>query len=530
MKNIVLLTINAKYIHSSLSVWYIAEGISRYSRFSYNVSVVEATKNQKCDVILSMVEKHNPDVIGISTYIWNAGILPDLLQLLKSNLPDAIIVMGGPEASNNADFWLENNADHVLGGEGEYVFPKFLDSLFNENEHDKNENTENQNDIIDPYSETYLNALNGRLSYIETSRGCPFKCSFCLSAKSDVKYFPLVSVKAQIFKLSQADTRTVKFVDRTFNCNKKRAFEIFEYVIGLNTACTFHFEVAADLFDEKTLLLLGSAPPGRIQFEIGIQSFFTPALDAVSRKTDIDKAEQNIKTLLGYQNIHIHIDLIAGLPYETLSEFINSFNRAYLIYAHNLQLGFLKVLHGSVLKEQADKYNLVYSNDSPYEIIKSPWLSTEDIVVLKSVENSLQHTYNKGRFLSALNYLLMTTSKNPFNLFLFLGKNVPNHGIQLENYITLLYEKCKTLPGVDADDLADCLIYDWLTMVKGKNTPAFLKNDSPNRKLLANTAEIKLNRKLKREEYAVLRSGAGIFVDCNDCDPVTGLYKVYVCR
>jgi len=536
MLNIVLSAINAKYVHSSLSVWVIAEGINSCSRYLHNVSVVEATINQKTSEIVDSIAEHKPDIIGISSYIWNAAILPELLMLLRKRLPDVIIVLGGPEATNNIDYWLLCGADHVLPGEGEYVFSKFLDEYISNNSDRKPDNPDyrdylpvhdSKNETIDPYTDEYITSLNGRLSYIETSRGCPFQCTFCLSAGTGVRYFPLDTVKNQISVLSQSNTKTIKFVDRTFNCNPERAYEIFDYVIKLDAKCTFHFEVAADLFNDEMLRILETAPPGRIQFEIGLQSFYEPALKAASRKSDIKKAVKNISALIKMQNIHIHIDLIAGLPYETLPEFMTGFNRAYSLSAHHLQLGFLKLLHGSELRNKAKDFDIQYSPEPPYEIISSPWLSTEDLHTLKITENALQNTYNKGRFLSALNYVLTVTGLQPFTLMHLLGSSVPNHGTQLENYAIQLYEFFLTLSKVETSALQDCMTCDWLTMVKGKNAPSFMKNKDTRRSQLSEVAEKVLGRKPKREEYSILNSGTGIFVDHTDKNPITGLYRVY---
>ena len=525
MSKVVLLAINAKYVHSSLAVWVLAEGVSQYSSQQHDVCVVEATINQaNCD-IADQVASHQPDVVGVSTYIWNAGKLPALLKLLRDRLPEAVFVLGGPEASHNAGYWLTQGADHVIKGEGERTLAEFLDNP-----------PSLRHCGLDPQPpepphpahniEAYISALQGRIAYLEASRGCPFKCAFCLSAGSGVRFFPIETAKEHLDKLSQAGVKTIKLVDRTFNCDAGRAYELFEYVINLDTASRFHFEVAADLFDKRTTSLLSTAPPGRIQLEAGLQSFFEPALKASSRQTNLEKAEQNIRALLREGNIHIHIDLIAGLPYETLPDFINSFDRAYSLGAHTLQLGFLKLLHGSALRAQAKPLGIEYSEKPPYEIKRSPWLSTEDIQVLKQAENALQHTHNKCRFLSALEYALSVSAMRPFDLFNRLGAAAPNRGTDLPKYAAQLYRELENLPGVNTEQLHDHMVCDWLGMVKGKNMPVFLKNPDAKRASAIETAKKHLGHEVRRDEAAILRSGQTAYADSETRNPVTGLYKV----
>ena len=580
MSKVVILAINAKYVHSSLSAWVLAGGISQYARLPHDVEIIEANINQRNDDIFEQIAAFMPDVVGISVYIWNAGKLPGVLALLREGLPKAVIILGGPEVSHNAGYWLTGGVDFVLRGEGERSFPALLDMLacnpmYDSPRHDSpvydiltndnpapdnsihdnitknnlmqdyqkpesipglswrqnggiriNPEAEPSEDYINPYSEAFFAALKGRIAYIETSRGCPFKCAFCLSGgESGVRFFTLETAKEQLRRLSASGARTIKFVDRTFNCNAERAYELFEYVIGLDTYCCFHFEVAADLFDDRTLSLLSAASPGRIQMEAGLQSFFEPALKASSRQTDLAKAEQNIRTLLRNRNIHIHVDLIAGLPYETLTDFQDSFDRAYALGVHTLQLGFLKLLHGSALREQVK--SIACSAASPYEIIHSPWLSTEDLEILKKTENALQHSYNKGRFLSTLRYVLSASGLRPFLLYHSLGEAAIHHGTPLETYAKQIYDHCIMLPGVEPDELRDHMICDWLGMVKGKNRPLFLKTENRWLKQMMVIAEELLEHKISRDEVAVLSSDKSIFVDCERRDPVTGLYQLY---
>ena len=574
MSKLVLLAINAKYVHSSLSVWVLAGGVSRNSFLSHNVCVVETTINQEINEIVSLVAVHKPEVVGISTYIWNAHKLQDLMMSLRATLPKLVIVLGGPEASHNSDYWLKRGADHVIIGEGEYSLPALLDELetcgcapsprlhqinsvlpplesssvfcgdiaaamprdtslaqplceAEGKERDTTEEDAKSLDPIDPYSEDFLHALKGRIAYLETSRGCPFRCAFCLSGESSVRFFPLQVVKSQIDKLSRSGTKTIKLVDRTFNCDRDRAYELFAYIISLDTDCCFHFEVAADLFDVDTLSLLSSAAPGRIQLEAGLQSFHEPALTASSRKTNIRKAEENIRELLKHGNIHLHLDLIAGLPYETLPDFINGFNRAFALRAHTLQLGFLKLLHGSVLRKQANELGICYSADPPYEITGSPWMNSKDLQVLKKAENALQRTYNKGRFLSTLEYVFSVSKLSPFELFHHIGEAAPNHGTALNTYAKQLYDCLVSFPNIDNDILKDAMTCDWLAMVKGKNLPQFLKKDYKHRKQMHRLAESKLGRTMHRDECVLLSSGKALYVDSADRDPVTSLYRLH---
>ena len=531
MRKLVLLAINAKYVHSSLSVWVLRAGVEKFARTPHEVEVIEATIHQNNDEITDLIAAHSPDVVGISTYIWNAAKLPELLKALRERLPGAALVLGGPEAGCNPEYWLPRGADHVLCGEGERTLPALLDSL------SRGVTAETEPlpllEPVDPYSEAYFSALNGRIAYLETSRGCPFQCAFCLSGGrspsvgGSVRFFPLDTAKTWIYRLAQSGARTIKFVDRTFNCNSGRAYDLFEFVIGLDTDRCFHFEVAADLFDERTLSLLSKAPPGRIQLEAGLQSFYEPALRASSRQTDLEKVERNIRTLLWEQNIHIHVDLIAGLPYETLSDFQAGFDRAYALGAHTLQLGFLKLLHGSRLRQQAYALGLCCSAEPPYEIKRSPWLSAEDLIILKQTENALQHTYNKGRFLSVLEYLLRVSGLRPFTLFHALGKSAPNHGTPLDVYAGQIFDCFTAIPGVDVNELRERMVCDWLSMVGGKNMPPLLKIQDRRRLEPEAAAQKLLGHGIRRHEAAVLPSGRGVFADTAARSPVTGLYRLY---
>ncbi|MCL2488418.1 MAG: DUF4080 domain-containing protein, partial [Oscillospiraceae bacterium] len=305
-----------------------------------------------------------------------------------------------------------------------------------------------------------------------------------------------------------------------------RAYTLFAYIIGLDTACCFHFEASADLFDQPTLALLRTAPPGRIQLEIGLQSFYEPTLQAVSRRTDLKKAEDNIRALLSGQNIHIHLDLIAGLPFETLPRFQDSFDRAYALSAHTLQLGFLKLLHGSKLREQAGTLGIVYNQEPPYEILRSPWISGGELRRLKQAENALRHTYNKGRFLSVLDYTLAVSGLRPFELYRGMGETAPNHAVSLEKYAGQIYEYCAGLPGIDTSELRDRMVCDLLRMTKGKSMPPLLIDHTKQRKQAAAQAGKRLGHPVDSDEVAILSTGKAVFADSGKRSLVTGLYEL----
>ncbi|MCL2195726.1 MAG: DUF4080 domain-containing protein [Oscillospiraceae bacterium] len=522
--NVTLLAINTKYVHSSLAVWAIASGVAAHARQPHDVQVLEATINQHCADIAQRVIAQAPDVLGISTYIWNAGMLPELLAVLRCHLPKLTVVLGGPEAACNAQHWLSHGADHVICGAGEHSFAALLDNLSG----DDSPAPSGSPPPVNPYSEAYFATLAGRIAYIETSRGCPFRCSYCLSGESSLEFVPLDLAKEQITQLARSGARTIKFVDRTFNANAQRACDIWTHVMSLDSACCFHFEVAADLFDEQSLTLLQRAAPGRIQLEIGLQSFHAPTLAAVQRKTNLVRAEENIRRLVAADNMHVHVDLIAGLPQETLATFELGFNRAYALGAHKLQLGFLKLLHGSKLRSQAQALGLVHAAEPPYEILRSPWMSAEELAWLNTAENALQHTYNQGRFLRTLDYVLAATQLSPLRLFHSMGNAAPHHARALDDYATQLHAHWRSLPGIDDETLRDHMLCDFLTMTRGQSMPPFLKCHDKRRKQVLQRANEMLNRSVRTHEVAVLHNGRGVFADSHRPCPVTKRYPLIV--
>lgn len=541
--NIALLAINSKYIHSSLAVWDIAAGMRMHTNIRHKTTVLEAVINQPVSTIVEKVMEQSPDLLGISTYIWNARIAAEVITEVKKLRHDVIIITGGPEASNNARSWLELGADYVFRGEGETGFPAFVNAFHASRSIDMIPGLcRRSGDMFletppkcdsfshpDPYTAEYLDSLHGRIAYIETSRGCPFHCAFCLSGGTGVRFLDMEESKRRVGILAQSGTKTIKFVDRTFNCNPARTAEILRFIQSLDTECCFHFEVAADLFDDEAFAILAAAKPGRFQLEIGLQTFFKPAIEAVCRKTDIDRVTSRITELIKLENVHIHVDLIAGLPRESFFEFQNSFDKAYGLGAHMLQLGFLKLLPGSALRDLADSYGIEYHAEPPYEIIKNGWITEAEMDIIRDVENALERIYNSGRFHGTANYALEASKLRPFEFFRMLGDGVERFGLHIDEYARIIFERISSLGGIDINSLRDEMICDWLSSMAGANMPDFLRGSHLPNRHVRTVAEGILGRKIARSHAAVLasRERKGVFVDIKNRNPITGLFKLH---
>jgi len=544
-----LVSLNSQYVHSSLAVWYLLES-ARSAASDNSIKVLEGTVNQPAEEIAGQIIRFQPDILAFSCYIWNISAVRSLVPRIRLALPHVHIVLGGPEVSFNPEEVLSENpgADYIVTGEGEIPFPLLLTALGQKGDIAGipglcyrsgggircNPPALPPAEPPDPYSQEYTGSLGRRIAYLETSRGCPFSCAFCLSGASGsrVRFFSQERARANIVLLANSGTRTVKLVDRTFNCDPSRAFKLFGFIIreagkAIPSGVCFHFEVAADLVDEKTLYLLKTAPPGLIQLETGIQTFNPKSLADVARKTDTAKTEKNIKEILSSGNIHLHADLIAGLPFEGLASFSDSFDRAYALAPHMLQLGFLKMLNGSNLRARAARLKYRYANTPPYEVIASPWLSGEELHLLHQAEYALGRLYNSGRFTLAIQYILKVSSIRPFDFFSGAGKAfslVPLSGRRsLDAFTRHAWLYFQTLPGVGPAALRDALVCD--RIAGGHKIPDFLKVPDPG--LKAVLSQIRKDcfggKKDVRINAALLYTGGrrAVFAQGTK-DPVTG--------
>ncbi len=493
---VIIACLNSKYVHASLSPWCLLSGVREFAENNYDISVMESTINGDALSFAGKIIDEKPDVVAFSCYIWNVTKTLEVCRIIKEK-HGCKIVLGGPEVAYRPKDILGKYefADFVLSGEGEWTFPDFLDNLngnlslvsgltYRENgEIISVPEQEYTDDPPSPFVDEFFENLNGRISYIETARGCPYRCAFCLSGRcSTLRFFGIDRVKKDIIKLAQSGTQTVKFVDRTFNANAERANEILLFIkenYGKeipDTVC-FHFEIAGDILRESTLEILKSMPVGAVQLEIGMQSFNEETLKAINRKTNTKKLIENIRKLLSFNNMHIHIDLIAGLTGEDFESFKNSFNIGYSLKAHMLQMGFLKLLHGADMRENKEKYPCTFSAEPPYEVTSTPWLSADEIKTLKNCEDALDRLYNSGRFLLTLEYLTDEIGISPFDIFGSFGNSVNGNKMRLSDYAEKLYDffcdKC------DKEVLREKILCDLLCCSSSVQVPDVLKIKDP---------------------------------------------------
>lgn len=432
--DIMLTTLNSKFIHSNLAIRY----LSKYIEDINDVNIREFTINQNIDFITSEIFKANPDYVGFSVYIWNLNETLEICKILKMINPDLKIILGGPEVSFDTESVMEDYSfiDFIIFGEGEETFREFISNIKKDNfgfEDIQGLVFRKNNKIIKNSPRPLMRDLNripspydnigkefeNKIVYYESSRGCPFNCEFCLSATlKGVRFFDIERVKKDLNNLIEGKVRQVKFVDRTFNANKRYAMEIMNFIMDKDPKnINFHFEVTAHLLDGEMLNFLEKPKEGLFQFEIGVQSTNPKTIDAVNRITDFEKLSEVSRRIKSYKNIHQHLDLIAGLPYENYDSFNNSFNDVYELKPEKIQLGFLKLLKGSGLREDEELYQYKYLNKPPYEILENKYIDYKDIIRLKDIENLVDNYYNGVYFKHTLEFIIQNYYSGPFKFY-----------------------------------------------------------------------------------------------------------------
>ncbi|MBQ2932400.1 MAG: DUF4080 domain-containing protein [Clostridia bacterium] len=444
-----LVAVNAKYVHTNIAVRYISQVCKEQG---LDCGFCEFTINEPQFNIISKLYAQDCDAYGFSCYIWNIGTVLKLCKSLKKLRPERKIFLGGPDVSFDAEEILSENpfVDYIICGEGENCVADLIKMPPDERCVLYGERIEDMNLLPFPYADDDLKrTVKGeKLVYYETSRGCPFSCSYCLSsASSGVRFLPLERVKEEIERFVKSGAKTIKFVDRTFNADKNRAIRIWEHCLSLEGETCFHFEIGADLLSDAEIDLLKMAKPGQIQFEIGVQTTNQRTISEISRTMNLEKLAKNVSRLKNETNVMLHLDLIAGLPCEDFLSFKKSFNDVYNLSPDVLQLGFLKLLKGSALRKNAGNYGIEFCQESPYEVFFTNDLSFDDVIRLKEVEDVLERYFNSGRFKETLKKAT-GYFETPFDFYLELSgywkaKDLFGQGVKRISLYSHLYEFLK---------------------------------------------------------------------------------------
>lgn len=537
---IILAACNAKYIHSNLAVY----DLQAYARqYQQHILLKEYTINQQKDEIMKDLYEEKPDVICFSCYIWNISFVKELAEDLKKVLPFVPFWAGGPEVSFDAEAFLAANPafDGVMVGEGEETFlelaryyvdhRKSLEQIRGIAFRKENQVLHNGwREIMDlskvPFPYQDLQDFDHRIIYYESSRGCPFSCSYCLSSvDKKLRFRSLDLVRKELQFFLDHKVPQVKFVDRTFNCKHDHAMAIWKYIVEHDNGVTnFHFEIAADLLREEELELMATMRPGLIQLEIGVQSTNLQTLEAIHRKTDFSRICQIVERIHSFGNIHQHLDLIAGLPYEDYDSFHHSFNDVYALRPQQFQLGFLKVLKGSLMKQMEKEYGIVHKEKEPYEVLSTNWITYEDVLNLKKVENMVEVYYNSGQFENSLKYV-ETLFPDSFTMYEALGRFYEQKGYdcishnRLRRYEILL-EFIESLKQGDVQKGADALVLDLYLREKLKSRPSFAKDQKAEEKKI--WAYRKQENVPKTAHIQVFWDGRVLLFDYEKKDPLTG--------
>ena len=498
-----LAAINAKYIHSNPAV-YSLKTCAKEQRPKADIEIGEYTINHQMDHVLEDIFRRKPDFVGFSCYIWNISQVLEITRDLHKILPKCEIWLGGPEVSYNAEEILmkEPQIRGIMRGEGELTFTELVSAYMSA---DYTRINQIQGITCRGFSGTFYNngpqrllsmdeipfyyadmtEFENRIVYYESSRGCPFSCSYCLSSiDKSVRFRSLDLVKKELDFFLEHKVPQVKFIDRTFNCKREHTLGIWKHILEHDNGVTnFHFEVSADLFDEEELALIAKMRPGLIQLEIGVQSTNLDTITEIHRRMNLERLKKRVERIHSYRNTHQHLDLIAGLPYENMSSFLMSFDDVYDMRPDQLQLGFLKVLKGSYMAAHVQEYELKYRSVPPYEVLSTKWLSYQDVIRLKEMEEMVEVHYNSGQFSYTLK-LLEKEFSHPSSMFLALADYYEKNGLfgfshnRLARYEILYNFLKEKFAEEELPKFRDALMYDLYLRENLKSRPSFAGDQS----------------------------------------------------
>lgn len=509
---VLITAIDSKFIHSNLAVRY----LKSFTRdMDYESKIKEFTINDREGRILEEIIKEKPDIVAFSTYIWNVELISRVANLIKRVDSNIEILYGGPEVSFDSRSFLKNNVgEYVIEGEGEKTYRDFIlyklgkikledvrglhykvNDIVYSNE---KRPLMSMDEIFFPYEEN--EDLTNKIVYYEASRGCPFNCKYCLSSTSHgVRFLDIDRVLKDLMYFINKEVRLVKFVDRTFNCNSKFAMAIWDFLINQDTNTQFHFEISADILKPQEIELLSKAPKGRFRFEVGVQTTNDEVLRNINRFVNFSDIKEKVLEIEALRNIDQHLDLIAGLPGEDYESFKKSFNDMYEIKPEEIQLGFLKLLKGSSMREDADKYGMEYSPYPPYEILKTDKISYEELLKLKKVEEMVDKYYNSQKFNHIIRYF-ERKFELPFDFYYSLGIFFEDKGYFSKNignaeYYKVFLDYSESVLQENNKHLKEIIRFNYLIFNKKRGLPEFLRSD------MEKEEEKSIKEKLK-EQYS----------------------------
>jgi radical SAM superfamily enzyme YgiQ (UPF0313 family) len=521
---VVTVGINSKFIHTNLAIRYLK---AFTEDLDYECKVREFSINDRSEKVVQELIHEKADMIAFSCYIWNIEFINELINVIRLIDENIEILVGGPEVSYESRNFIENNnIDYLIEGEGEETYRELIEAKIegikpikpikglyakynNEIHYGGRRELMNMSETVFPYNEK--DAFENKIVYYEASRGCPYNCIYCLSSTiHGVRFLSLDRVKEELRFLMDKKVALIKFVDRTFNCKPEFAMEIWKYLIQMNTDTRFHFEISADIFNDEEIKLLLQAPANRFQFEIGVQTTNDIVLENINRHVKFEDIKRSILQLKKNKGIKLHLDLIAGLPGENFESFANSFNEIYALNPDEIQLGFLKLLKGSRMREEAPDWDIVYSPYPPYEVLKTSKLSYDEIVILKRIEEVFDRYYNSGKFSNILKFFC-SKFNSPFEFFMRLSeyyyeKGYYNINLSFADYYRVFIDFNDDFTHCDTDIVNDIVKYDYIAANKKSWIPDFIKSimtkdEEKEIKLKAKLMKNKLNDKAYIERF-----------------------------
>lgn len=482
MKKIILTAINSQYVHLNVAVRYLKKYVEANSEI--RLDIYETNINNQLINIIKDIFEQQPDMVIFSTYIWNKEYVFDITKELKKILPNVKIALGGPEVSYEWDKTMQENSeiDYILTGEGEKILLNFLTKnisevkgvVYRENDEIKYNGVETLIENLDiipfPYDDEELEDRT-KIFYYESSRGCPFNCSYCMSSiDKSVRYYSIDRTKKDLKRFLDSPIKLLKFVDRTFNLSKEKYMAIWKFLLeNYREGITFHFEINANIFDDETLDFLETVPKGYFQFEIGVQTIDPQAMKSIGRVNNLEKLEHNIKRIS--RNIHLHLDLIAGLPYETYDKFRYSFDYVHKLKPEMIQLGFLKLLKGTKMYEEREQYSYKYFSKPPYEVFSNEFINFSEIVKLKNIEKVLDFYYNSEKFPNSVQWIIETHYDSAFSFYEDIADYFDKKGYLKVSHkestlFTLLYDFYRYKEFSMLEIFIEYLKYDYLMIGK----------------------------------------------------------------